>query len=33
MMIDGFFTPIMERIPFDGVRERFRGMIEAKLGN
>ena len=33
MMIIGFFTPIMERIPFDGVRERFRGMIEAKLGN
>ena len=33
MMIDGFFSPIMERIPFDGVRERFRGMIEAKLGN
>ena len=33
MMIDGFFTPIMERIPFDGVRERFRGMIETKLGN
>jgi len=33
MLIDGFFTPIMERIPFDGVRERFRGMIEAKLGN
>ena len=33
MMIDGFFAPIMERIPFEGVRERFRGMIEAKLGN
>jgi Fe-S cluster assembly protein SufD len=33
MMIDGFFAPIMERIPFDGVRERFRGMIEVKLGN
>jgi Fe-S cluster assembly protein SufD len=33
IMIDGFFAPIMERIPFDGVRERFRGMIEAKLGN
>jgi Fe-S cluster assembly protein SufD len=33
MMIDGFFAPIMERIPFNGVRERFRGMIEAKLGN
>lgn len=33
LMIDGFFAPIMERIPFDGVRERFRGMIEAKLGN
>jgi Fe-S cluster assembly protein SufD len=33
MMIDGFFAPIMERIPFDGVCGRFRGMIEAKLGN
>jgi len=33
MMIDGFFAPIMERIPFEGLRERFRGMIEAKLGN
>ncbi|MCK5054437.1 MAG: SufD family Fe-S cluster assembly protein, partial [Anaerolineales bacterium] len=33
MVIDGFFSPIMERIPFDGVRERFRGMIEGKLGN
>ncbi len=33
MMVDGFFAPIMERIPFDGVQERFRGMIEAKLGN
>ena len=33
MMIDGFFAPIMERIPFDGVRKRFRGMIETKLGN
>lgn len=33
IMIDGFFSSIMERIPFDGVQERFRGMIEAKLGN
>jgi Fe-S cluster assembly protein SufD len=32
IVIDGFFASIMERIPFDGLRERFRGMIDAKLG-
>jgi Fe-S cluster assembly protein SufD len=32
MVIDGFFTPIMDRIPFERVRERFRKMIDAKLG-
>ncbi|NIS79753.1 MAG: Fe-S cluster assembly protein SufD [Anaerolineales bacterium] len=31
LMIDGFFAPIMERIPFEGVRERFKGMIDSKL--
>jgi Fe-S cluster assembly protein SufD len=32
MVIDGFFGQIMERIPFDGVKQRFRGMIDTKLG-
>jgi Fe-S cluster assembly protein SufD len=32
MVINGFFGQIMERIPFEGVRERFQGMIDAKLG-
>ena len=31
LVIDGFFAPIMERIPFEAVRERFRGMIDEKL--
>jgi Fe-S cluster assembly protein SufD len=32
LVIDGFFSPIMERIPFEGVRKRFEEMIDAKLG-
>jgi Fe-S cluster assembly protein SufD len=31
IMIDGFFAPVMERIPYEGVRARFQRMIEAKL--
>jgi Fe-S cluster assembly protein SufD len=31
LVIDGFFAPIMERIPFEGVRERFTRAIDAKL--
>ncbi len=31
MVIDGFFTPIMERIPFESVRDRFQRMIDKKL--
>ena len=31
IVIDGFFAPIMERIPYEGVRARFLRMIEAKL--
>jgi Fe-S cluster assembly protein SufD len=31
LVIDGFFAPIMERIPFKGVRERFKSMIDGKL--
>lgn len=33
IVIDGFFAPIMDRIPFDGVQERFKAMIDAKLEN
>lgn len=31
IVVDGFFAPIMERIPFDGVRARFQRMIDDKL--
>jgi Fe-S cluster assembly protein SufD len=31
LLIDGFFTPIMERIPFEDVRARFTRMISEKL--
>jgi len=31
LAVDGFFGPIMERIPFAGVRERLQGSIDAKL--
>jgi Fe-S cluster assembly protein SufD len=33
LVIDGFFGQIMERIPFEGVKQRFQGMIDAKLGD
>jgi Fe-S cluster assembly protein SufD len=32
LVVDGFFAPIMQRIPFEGVRERFGRMIDSKLG-
>jgi len=32
LVVDGFFDPIMQRIPFDGVRERFHQAIRAKMG-
>jgi Fe-S cluster assembly protein SufD len=31
IVVDGFFAPIMDRIPFDGVRARFGRMIDNKL--
>lgn len=31
LVVEGFFDPIMQRIPFEGVRERFQQAIEAKL--
>jgi Fe-S cluster assembly protein SufD len=33
MVVDGFFGQIMDRIPFDGVKQRFQGMINAKLAD
>jgi len=33
MVVDGFFDPIMQRIPFEGVRERFQQMIRAKMAS
>lgn len=32
LIVEGFFEPIMERIPFDGVRERFTHAIETRMG-
>ena len=32
LVVEGFFDPIMQRIPFDGVRERFQQAIIDKLG-
>ena len=32
IVLDGFFTPIKERIPFEGVRDRFQRMIDEKQG-
>jgi Fe-S cluster assembly protein SufD len=31
LVVEGFFEPIMQRIPFDGVRARFQQAIEAKM--
>ena len=31
LIVDGFFDPIMQRIPFESVRERFRQAIEDKM--
>jgi Fe-S cluster assembly protein SufD len=31
LVVDGFFDPIMQRIPFEGVRDRFKRMIAAKM--
>jgi Fe-S cluster assembly protein SufD len=32
LVVDGFFDPIMQRIPFEGVRDRFKSMISDKMG-
>jgi Fe-S cluster assembly protein SufD len=31
LIVEGFFDPIMQRIPFEGVRNRFRAAIEEKM--
>jgi Fe-S cluster assembly protein SufD len=31
LIVEGFFDPVMQRIPFEGVRDRLRESIEAKL--
>jgi Fe-S cluster assembly protein SufD len=31
LIVEGFFDPIMQRIPFDGVRSRFQEVIQAKI--
>lgn len=31
LVVEGFFDPIMQRIPFDGVRERFQQAIHQKM--
>jgi Fe-S cluster assembly protein SufD len=31
IIVEGFFDPIMQRIPFDGVRQRFQQAIEDKM--
>jgi len=31
LIVMGFFTPIMERIPFEGVQERFSDAIREKM--
>ncbi len=31
LIVEGFFDPIMQRIPFDGVRARFQQAIVQKM--
>ncbi len=33
LIVEGFFDPIMQRIPFEGVRQRFELAIHQKMGN
>jgi Fe-S cluster assembly protein SufD len=32
LVVDGFFDPILQRIPYEGVRQRLKRAIEAKMG-
>jgi Fe-S cluster assembly protein SufD len=31
LVVDGFFDPVLQRIPFEGVRQRLKRAIEAKM--
>ena len=31
LVVDGFFSPVLERIPFEPLRKRFQGMIDLKM--
>jgi Fe-S cluster assembly protein SufD len=33
LIVEGFFEPIMQRIPYAGVRDRFQEAIVAKMGS
>jgi Fe-S cluster assembly scaffold protein SufB len=32
MVVEGFFAPVMARIPFDGVRQRIASQIVERVG-
>jgi Fe-S cluster assembly protein SufD len=32
LLVDGFFDPVLQRIPFEGVRQRLKKAIEGKMG-
>ena len=33
LIVEGFFDPIMQRIPFEGVKKRFQQAIQRKNGS
>ena len=33
IIVEGFFDPIMQRIPFEGVKHRFQKAISDKMGS
>ncbi len=33
LIVEGFFDPIMQRIPFEGLKERFQQSISEKMGS
>ena len=32
LIVEGFFAPVLDRIPLESVREQLRGVIQAKIG-
>jgi Fe-S cluster assembly protein SufD len=32
LIVEGFFDPIMQRIPFEGVQDRLKQIITRKMG-